>query len=51
MTGNWITANLQAAMDFFNAMMTFLYDILDIFFPNNTCKENFKYAILYLVHL
>ena len=30
MTGNWITANLQAAMDFFNAMMTFLYDILVI---------------------
>lgn len=30
MTGNWITANLQAAIDFFNAMMEFLYDILTI---------------------
>lgn len=30
MSGNWITANLQAAIDFFNAMMEFLYDILTI---------------------
>ena len=28
MTGNWITANLQAAISFFNAMMSNLYDIL-----------------------
>ncbi len=30
MTDNWIVANLQAALDFFNAMMQFLYDILVI---------------------
>ena len=30
MTDNWIVANLQAALNFFNAMMQFLYDILVI---------------------
>ncbi len=30
MTDNWIVANLQAALNFFNAMMQFLYDILTI---------------------
>lgn len=30
MTDNWIVANFQAALDFFNAMMQFLYDILVI---------------------
>lgn len=30
MEGNWITANLQAALDFFNAMITFMYDLLTL---------------------
>ena len=30
MTNNWIVANFQAALNFFNAMMQFLYDILVI---------------------